>query len=178
MRLFTFQPPSVVQTLKDGKTFICDPSLATFLQEDDQYNDGFRQAYDWLVAKMNEKIQKPENVQYPVWAWYLINGKNVKPDRRTSLFKNYNEYDTIMELDIPEDSVLLTDFDDWHYVISNYPYQSDEEYEANPDWEPTEEEKIASWDVVFDVAQKDHVQACVWKIEPENIVKFHQLRKR
>lgn len=177
MKLFSFQPQEVVQELLNGNPYICDPRKAFFLQEE-PHNFGFKKAYDWLANKMEDKTPKPDGVSYPVWAWHLIDGENTKPDRRTTLFSGYDKLDTIIELEIPDNEVTLTDFDDWHYVISDWAYQSDEDYEANPEWEPTEEEKLASWDVVFNVNNKKYVQACFWRIMPENIVKIHTLRRR
>ena len=127
---------------------------------------------------MNGKISKPKNVSYPLWAWYKTYGENKKPDRRKSLFREYDHLDTILELEIPENKVFLTDFDDWHYVINDFPYQTDEEYEENPDWEPSQEEKEKSWEVIFDLKNKDFIQACVWEIKPEEVIKYHSLRKR
>jgi len=176
MRLYTFQPDVIVEQLMRGEVFRCDEKLATFLQPE-PYNFGFREAYDWLVSRMEERIPKPTGVTYPVWAWYKVYGETKKPDRRTGMFRNYDKFDSILEIEIPDDEVLLTDFDDWHYVINDFPYQTDEEYENNPDWEPTIEEKQESWEVVFNTENKKFVQACVWEIKPENIVRQHILRR-
>lgn len=176
MRLFTFQPETVIEALKRGEPYVCDPTKATFLADpDDPYNEGFREAYDWLAREMETRIPKPKDVQYPAWAWFRHHGDNRKPDRRLTLFNNYRE-PTILELEVPDDEVLLTDFDLWHWVLNGWAYQSDEDYELNPDWEATEEEKLASWQIIFDVDSSDFVQACIWTIKPEHVIRVHRKR--
>lgn len=47
------------------------------------YRD-FKNAYDWLVVKMEERISKLNGVNYPVWAWHTRDWKHKKPDLRES----------------------------------------------------------------------------------------------
>ena len=74
----------------------------------------------------------PEGVVYPVWAWYKQNGKRKKPDLRSERW-GYGPGDedyTCIEFEIPEDHVLLSDFDSWHTILNNGLF-SDSEEEAD-----------------------------------------------
>lgn len=174
MRLWTLQPSAIADQVESGERFSCDPTIAECYNLDEQ----FRASYHWLVAEMSPLIPRPEGVELPIWAWAKNYGLNQKPDRRRLLFSNYSKDDAILELEVPDGLVLLSDFDEWHSVLNNCPIQSDEEWELEPDREFSEAEKLESWKQVFAVESKDFVQACFWTIEPEYLVKVHRLRSR
>lgn len=132
----------------------------------------FRYAYDWLVPKMIERIGKPpyEGIKYPVWSWYHYSPK-YKPDLRYSEFK-YHKYPQVrLELEIPDNQIVLSDFDLWGSVICywkichNYKQSNlfDEimkrnlgknQYSfslSNPAPSPFHEEIVESWDHIFDM---------------------------
>jgi len=178
MRLWTLQPNEVAEKLLAGETFICDPKLSSFADD-----EAFNNAYEWLVERMELKTPKPENVTWPVWAWHTNYGAQMKPDRRRQMYSSYDQLDAILEIEIPDDEVILSDFDDWHCVLNNFAIMSDEEYE---NWEEkdkwdcpvyTDEYKLNSWEKVFR-SDGEFVQACFWMIKPEHLVKVHKLRKR
>lgn len=135
---------------------------------------------------MVRKTPRPENILLPVWAWYKNYGLQQKPDRRRSMFRNYESYDAIMELEVPDELVILSDFDDWHCILNNFPIFTKEEESENYDWPNGYDEwglpiyddefKLASWERVFRT-DGDFVQACFWAIEPEYLVKIHKLRR-
>ncbi len=178
MKLWTLQPHSVAEKLKAGEPYVCDPLISSFSNDDD-----FIKSYDWLVSEMAKVIPQPEHVRWPAWAWHTNYGVQTKPDRRRGMFNNYDELDSILELEVPDELVLLSDFDDWHCVLNNCAIMSDEEYEAWPEkdeWDCavyTDEFKLDSWKKVFR-SNTEFVQACIWTIEPEYLVKVHPLRKK
>ena len=46
-------------------------------------NMGFDEAYKWIALQMEKRVgPPPEGVKFPVWAWYMQNGKHKKPDLR------------------------------------------------------------------------------------------------
>lgn len=172
MKLWSLQPNLVAAQILSGEPFTCDPELSNFVGLDD-----FIRSYAWLMGEMELQIPRPEHVLSPVWAWYKNYGANTKPDRRRQMFKGYDGLDSILELEVPSNEVLLTDFDDWHAVLNNCEIVSDEEWYANQDREYTAEEKAATWQRIFEVEEKDFVQACVWEIKPEHLVKVHAIKQ-
>lgn len=173
MKLWSLQPLEVAEKLLQGEPYICKPELSDF---NDDF--GFTRAYDWLFTHMETSIPKPENVTWPAWAWAKHYGGGGKPDRRRQMFSNYQERDVILELEVPDSEVLLSDFDDWHAVLNNCEIITDEEYYADEDRVYTPEEKSATWQQIFDVETKEFVQACLWQIKPEYLVRIHKIRKK
>lgn len=171
MRVWSIQPVEIAERVEAGERFLCDPELAVCYNLD----DSFQQAYRWLVGEMGQRIPRPEDVQLPIWAWHRSYGKQVKPDRRRSLFREYGKENAILELGIPDELVLLTDFEDWHAVLNNCPIITDEEYEADPDREFSRQETEMTWQQLFSVDDKEFVQACFWSIEPEQLIRVHRI---
>lgn len=185
MRLWSLQPLEIAEKVAAGERFIADPKLAICYNLD----KSFTESYHWLVDFMGETITRPQDVAIPIWAWHTNYGVQKKPDRRFGMFKNYDDGDVILELEVPDELVLLTDFDDWHCVLNNFPIFSKEEEEQSEagkwpagydDWEiPIYDEdfKIESWRRVAH-SRGQFVQACFWAIEPEYFVKIHRLRRK
>jgi len=96
MKLWTIQTETVYQLIQDTGVYRCDPYQSVMLQPMDDTKIGkdlceqFVSAYDWLVLQMEKRIgPKPQNVFYPVWAWYQF-GNNRKPDLRKERWSNGN----------------------------------------------------------------------------------------
>lgn len=178
MRLWSFQTTEMVEKLRDGKTLFCNPMFSTFFEDRE-----FLRSYSWIVEQMENRVPKPEDAVWPIWAWHTQHGLQKKPDRRRYMFRDYSDKDSIVEFEIPESEVLLSDFDDWHNVLNNFPILSEREFE---EWTPrdsegypivSEEFKTESWKKIFHTTG-DFVQACVWSIPPESVIKVHSLKKK
>jgi hypothetical protein len=95
--------------------------------------DDFKMAYNWMIEQMKIrlKINMPDDLTYPVWAWYQwCNEDKRKPDLR---YSGYGEKGTKLyriEFEIEDHKVLLSDFDLFHFVL-NYWYISKNEKENN-----------------------------------------------
>ncbi|SDE01874.1 protein of unknown function [Cupriavidus sp. YR651] len=67
----------------------------------------------------------PANATYPVWAWYLWAGPEAPcPDLRYRSTRESAENGgaaVLLTLEVPDDHVVLTDYEAWHHVI-NYWY--------------------------------------------------------
>lgn len=99
--------------LKTGR-YICKPALIDIPE--------FTKAYDWLVARMNLQIGSPrDGVKYPVWAWYAQGSGHKKPDLRRERWSNGSDGKKMvcMELEVPDEQVVLSDFDNWHAILNN-----------------------------------------------------------
>lgn len=71
---------------------------------------------------MSRRIGEPPlGVRYPVWAWFQYeNERSRRPDLRRSAHGPSGTRAVLIEFDIAEDQVLLSDFDLWHYVLNEW----------------------------------------------------------
>lgn len=173
MRLWTFQPPTVLEDLRNGCSFCCNPLLSEHIQD---FPD-FRRSYDWMVKSMEARLtasQRPAGVSYPVWAWYVSYDTHKRPDRRFRMFNKLSEC-RLAELEVDESRVLLSDYDDWHCVLNNIPLFRDERYyDMFYDdwmWSMSRQEKSVTWNSIFDVSNSSFIQATLWKFDPQDVVK-------
>lgn len=178
MRIWTVQPPEVVEIIQRGP-FIPDPQKITFPE--------FASAYEWIVKQMESRIGRPcLSGQYPIWGWYqYMDSKKKRPDlRRTGLGQKGKE-EVLIELET--DEVLLSDFGKWHFVLDGFylPKNIDsnefDEFYAEPEKqgikdshfeqlpEPWTSQIIASWDRIFDLNDSEPIQATFWSIQKSQI---------
>ncbi len=183
MILWTFQEEEIYQSiLKTGK-YICDPEKSTMLDLD------MKPAYDWLVTQMKERVgNPPEGVTYPVWAWYAQKSQHQKPDLRTErwCYGNGGEKYVCLEIEVPDEQVLLSDFDLWGLILLDALISEtgaeDTEFEKiyeslSP--EKQFEMKYENWKRVFDVSPLDNewmrrgewIQATFWVLTKDMIRK-------
>ena len=137
----------------------------------------------------------PVGVEYPVWAWYSIDGKHKKPDLRSVHCRNYSGEMTCIEVEIPESDVLLSDMVDWHAVLNNLYLPratNSEEYSAIEEWykklplTEKENEKLRSWEAIFDTTyvvndfetRGDLVQATFWELRYSQVVDVRKYKGR
>ena len=116
MILWTIQPIEVWNIIQDTGVYHCDPVKSTMLKLE------LVEEYEWLIRQMKKRIGlPPTGVTYPVWAWYAQNGKHRKPDLRSERwgYGPGNEQYACIEFEIPDNLVLLSDFDVWHIVLNN-----------------------------------------------------------
>ena len=146
----------------------------TLRAENEYIYSYFKGAYKWLSKQMTQRIgPAPEGVDYPVWAWYQWEGKRKRPDMRFHGRGWCPEKGTpivLITIDVSDQNVLLSDFDDWHIVLNDGVYDITEKY----DRDFSEEEKIKSWEYIFDVNGefvkrdiniKPSIQATMWEIK-------------
>ena len=179
MILWTIQPPEIYDIIKETGVFHCDPALISMPE--------FAGAYDWLATEMIKRVgPPPEGVTYPVWAWHTWYGKREKPDLRRMRWEtgDAGEKQVCLEIDIPDDKVLLSDYDAWHAVLNDWLLSDSEEesdqLEAYLETLSTEEKaafKHKNWKRVFDVSpfkndwtsRGDFVQATFWELRKDQI---------
>lgn len=184
MRLWTMQYRHVLDVLEKDGVYRTDESLIDMPE--------FLVAYDWLCEKLDNKSPKPENVKYPVWAWFRFNSKEKKPDLRHSCYGHRGDEMVCIELEIPDEYVLLSDFDLWHFVLNKWwlydcfrQGYGEDDHDADEAWfksltkEQQEDEKEKSWERIFNIepfesdwiARGQYVQAVFWEIRKEWVVK-------
>lgn len=177
MLLWTFQPKSVYTKILQNGEYYYQSGYNSTLEKLDFYK-----WYDWLVLKMKEKIGNPPiEIKYPVWAWYIHNGRNKKPDLRSERFcmgeKNV-EY-TCIELEIQEKDVLLSDFDNWNVILNDdFITRSEQEWKFYHKYYENNQTVIEkNRERLFDItpykndwtSQGEYVQATFWILKKEMI---------
>lgn len=109
------------------------------------HSDGdFAQAYLWMIQQMNARGIKCDGP--PMWAWQRWSDESQKP----VLVKG--DYACI-ELDVPDELVLLSDYSAWFCVVNGW-YRSFSEAEDEDVYkhgEPAPEVIHASWPRIFDL---------------------------
>lgn len=167
MKLWSIQNEEQFQNYKNTGTINGDPEKAMFPK-----------AYEWLFSEMNNKLGTNVTETYPVWAWYKY-GKKKRPDLREGGHAKRGTTLYLFELEIPDDEVILTDFEYWHYVLNNSALIQDlEKFYTN-------EEKLESWQNIFDLdfrlyGDEDdekfprYVQATFWEIKKENVLSIRK----
>lgn len=195
MRLWTIQGIEIYEQLvKEGVTYCTKPAWGD--------EDNFVYAYHWMAEQMRKRIGEPpiEGIEYPLWAWYQYDSakKNKPPRSPKDVSEGVSAY---MEIEIPEDEVLLSDFDDWHSPLNRGPVRNWKEI-----WKKIDlQDKIAgrsldlmdypqdlrqeiedSWEGIFelDIREKGvrhkrnkSIQATFWALYPENIVSVEFLER-
>lgn len=182
MLLWTIQNHAAYATLLETGLLRASEEHALFASDEEV----FRMAYDWMARKMVETgIQPPAGVRYPVWAWYQWEGKRKRRDLRSRGLGLRGEKYVQLTINVPENQVLLSDFDMFHSVL-NKSYLSvdeaddeafDQEFAAAGyswgEWQNVEIQTEAmqqfrrrieqSWDRIFDLSNP---QGDDWTVLP------------
>jgi hypothetical protein len=131
--------------------------------------------------------EPPHGVDYPIWAWYLLDGKPAKVDLRKGEFNNYRGEHYALTIEIPDEQVLLSDEEEWHYLLNDWflsraknepDYEKAEAYfDALP---PDDKQRVKeeSWEQIFDIEPFENdwhrkgyfVQATFWELRKEQVV--------
>lgn len=178
MTLWTIQPEELYHSIMQTGIYICDPQQFGMPE--------FSDKYDWLVQQMKEQIGvPPEEVIYPVWAWYMQNSKHQKPDLRSErwCYGSGGERFVCLEIEVPDEQVLLSDFDLWGIILNNGLISETEEditlekiYQSLPPDQQLEM-KYENWKRVFDISLLDTtwmrrgewIQATFWLLTKDMI---------
>lgn len=119
MKLWTIQPVGFYNKLiSDGEIH----SSEKYAESD------FNDTYKWIIKQMENRIgNRPNSSVYPIWAWYQYKNVNSKrPDLRTSVFLPIGTKGVRIEFEKPENQILLSDFNLWHFPL-NYWYIANNE---------------------------------------------------
>lgn len=138
-----------------------------------------------------------------MWAWYQYNSaKSRKPLR--SWLDIQEGVSAYMEIEIPDNEVLLSDFCNWHNVLNQYPLTNwkriskkidllEKEDGKSLDFDdyPVEIQKEIeqSWEAIFDLERRDKevgrthkrnrsIQATFWMLKPENVISVEFLERK
>lgn len=182
MLIYSFQVQSVWNQLREtGYAFpnslVINP---TFDDPDQQFAD----AYAWLHRKM-----RSQNKDYlcdnrdMFWGWYQWCGKKYRPDlRSTSAKRFFDEPFVLLTLDLPDDRVLLSNYDTWHSVLNKWylghDHEMDQMWLARKKGAISEQDFLSlatkSWDAVLNLPRSIDM----FGIEPHQVsvqATFHDI---
>ena len=183
MRVWAVHPVWVYERLQREGVLHYDFGLS-------DYNDleEFVVAYDWMAEQMRKRIgEPPAGVKYPFWAWHTLDWKHKKVDLRTLQFRYYDKPSVCLELEIPDNQVLLNDEDGWYSVLGDRlsgEANNESEWEAEQAWfdalpkKEQENAKRKSWEKIFDVTPFKNdwnwrgrdIQATFWELRLDQVV--------
>ena len=176
MRVWTIQPVDVMEEINRKGFYVCNPDKAMYISDPEV---SFKDSYDWLVKEMYKRVgSAPSGVSYPVWAWYSRDWKHKKPDLRNAGYDTPGTRCVCIELEIPDNEVLLSDYDLWHYVLNKWWIDDSTCEEDSLSVDYREKLKVDSWSKIFDLTPVNtkwmckgrYIQATFWVLRKENIV--------
>ena len=196
MRLWTIQGIEIFKQLEhDGIAYCAKPLWGD--------KPIFVYAYKWMSEQMRLRIGEPpvDGIDYPMWAWFQYDSaKKRKPPRSPKdIPEGISAY---MEIEVPDNEVLLSDFNLWHAplnqsAIIDWKHIGKDidklEKEAGRllsfDEYPTEiRDRIEkSWEAIFDLELRNRdvgrrhkrnrsIQATFWALKKEHIVSVEFLK--
>lgn len=184
VRIWSIQSIEVCNKIQEGGYYRCDITKSNIADIDD-----YKIAYGWMAEMMLNKITKPNNqIDYPIWGWYKYDGRNKQPDLRQSGYGEKGKLYGCIELEIADANMLLSGFDEWHFILSDsYFYESDNEEGIDKEdvWfsglseRRQQQVKEKSWERIFDVTDDNqYVQATFWEIKKDNVcnIKYFKCR--
>jgi hypothetical protein len=152
-------------------------------------------AYQWMAQQMSLRLDShPQVNSLPLWIWYQWEGKGRnKPDLRSAGHLPKHEHGVLIDFEIDDRLVLLSDFEQWHYVL-NYWYlpRSEADGEAFErelskrglsfyETKPIRVRKIhhaieKSWERIFQLKRKDgkpadnqSIQGTIWELRVDMV---------
>jgi hypothetical protein len=141
IKLYTIHPVVVLETLERETCLRGKASLA---------DEDFFDAYHWLMLQMSKRIPDYRGGT-PLFAWVE------KPP-----FNEYREYvpagglGVCLEINIPRERILLSDFHLWHCVLNNWHLgltnKEEERWERNRSTKQHRQAMKKSWDRIFDLS--------------------------
>lgn len=197
MRIWTIQPESAWNQLQ--QTGLLETDTAKLIADYGDLWDWTIEPYEWLAEQMSRRIlPRPRVDAYPLWGWYQFCGvKRMKPDLRCAGFVPRGRREVRIEVELPDDAVLLSDFDLWHLPLNcHYLARSLKEddrwdrelrsrgYFYNPKRlsalpEDLRERVERSWEQVFDLTTSNRywgtkrdsrrIQATFWKLTRDQV---------
>ncbi|MFD3448956.1 DUF3841 domain-containing protein [Microbacteriaceae bacterium 4G12] len=141
----------------------------------------FPEAYRWMTGQMQKRLTNYQGECYPIWVWERRVNRN-EPALLSS------GRGVILTLDIPEEDILWSSFDEWHSILSESPITYDEaewlEFEKK---DFPESEVQATWERLFDYDwlanrpvewagdySKDWIQGVTTRIRMEQVIRVQR----
>ncbi|PSR13268.1 MAG: hypothetical protein DA408_07150 [Bacteroidetes bacterium] len=115
MRLWSYQHPSVLETLQKGERYVCAWAHVP--------GERWQNAFRWMGGQMALRdIPVGENA--PVWAWHSVNRLGGKPDEdcADALLFGYQLAGgiNVLELEVPGHLVLASCYGYWNNILDRF----------------------------------------------------------
>lgn len=201
MRVYTIQTVEFYEELLRNGVVYCN--------RESECSRDCKVQYDWMAEQMRKRIGEPPlpNIKYPVWVWQQNKSrKRPKPPMSSKNIPNGHSEAVMLELDVPDNEVLLSDLNLWilplnHWAINNRHedkllYKKLEEYEKTHGKcyemheypEEIRREIFDSWERVFDLnicdsymvtsrRQNRSIQGTIWLLCKEWLKVVHVFNK-
>jgi hypothetical protein len=151
MKIITIQSEEIFDILKESGIYHC-----SFISE---YNESTPLSYNHLANKLTA-MGKPCDI--PIFAWSKVIDDEINMSVTSLLRMNemtpFKENTIILELEVSDDELLLTDF--YNFVDMRY---SEEFPKGNPNYE----EISTTWEDVFNIRRDVEIQAILPYIKHE-----------
>lgn len=139
-----------------------------------EVDDNVLRTYNWISNKLREKDPEDYGLKYPRWFWYRYNNVEGK-DMINELFSEEclsRDNCMLCSFNLNDNKVLLSDHEDWHAPLNNWYCSTDDKWTEDGElkFTFTEEQKIKSWNRIFDIENKPFVQGITWKLFYKDLV--------
>lgn len=170
MKLWSFQPQSIIEQWLHTDYWTASLEKSEhIIDEKDHNNKMFSDSYKWLSEYMKNYYHDNDipvkDFDTPIWAWRMYNNKIKKPDLRLSQFAFYKDniksisydknkiinieyYDEpfcLAHLNVPDELVVLSNFEQWHSVLNKSYIFTKDEFRAQCDCEYDVEQYDDHW---------------------------------
>lgn len=108
MKLVTFQSLDALKDLLNKGYLECDESKINLTKSGITYN--------WIITKMNEKINNPYKTKYPLWCWVKCYNGICPPKRKG---KKPDGFDVKITFNKEPKDVFITDFRRYSFLLNN-----------------------------------------------------------
>ena len=185
MRFWTSQKIGFYEDLMNNGIAYCN-QLGYFAIENDF-------AYQWMAEQMRLRIGDPPlpQITLPVWAWYQYSSRKKNKPPLSPIDKGHDGREMMMEIEVPDNEVLLSDFMLWHHPLNGWDILTnkklkkkvEEHFFTNFNEKPKEIQELIkdSWIRIFDLKTRDReyasqaiwnrsIQATLWCVRKEHLI--------
>lgn len=168
-------------------------SLGYLRAEESFIEPSWIEPYSWIEKMMKQRVgPPPEGVKHPIWTWRSYGGFGRMPDLRRGAHLGKGESGVRIKFEYDSDKILLTDFDDWHIVLTDSVKENienectvlDNDFIDPKDvkwpWEVRGNDIAMPWERIIQSpdSRLSYIQATLWELKMSEIkeVKFFKSR--
>lgn len=173
IRLWTFQESGLFDMVMTQGVGYCN--------KEGYMAQNWPKAYQWMHKEMMKRIGMPEveGVSSSLWAWRYFNGKkSAKPRRSIDNIGDDNDSLVFMELLIPANRILCSDFTLWHNVLNEWKIETGDNKPMEETWERIFDPTFNHPDWCTEPWEQRCIQANFWCLFKEDIVYADLLQKQ
>lgn len=157
--LYTSQSPEVIKVLMEHK--VCHVKREFIVKKYQEVSKVFLEAYNWYISKAQNIVKKPENAEYPFWAYTEIEYAGWYPG-------NY-----LLSLEVPVEEGVFLKAEDWNKVL-NLKYLSADEKDEKKHRDMLTKMNIS---IESDIVTKPFYPNLKSKVKKswDNLFRYHEL---